>query len=40
MKKVNFFLEILDKNFNNFLENGDFDCNSYSINDIYSNKIF
>lgn len=39
-KEIDFFLEILDKNFNNFLENGDFDCNSYSINDIYSNKIF
>ena len=39
-KEIEFFLEILDKNFLNFENEGYFDNISYNISDIYNNKIF
>ena len=39
-KEIEFFLEILDKNFIDFKKNSKFDNISYSITDIYNNKVF
>lgn len=39
-KEIEFFLEILDKNFIDFSKNNKFDKISYSVSDIYNNKVF
>ena len=39
-KEIEFFLEILDKNFLDFDKNSKFDKISYSVTDIYNNKVF
>lgn len=39
-KEIDFFLEILDKNFNEFEKDGKFENISYNISDIYNNKLF
>ena len=39
-KEIDFFLEILDKNFDKYYKEGKFDKISYSCNDIYNNQIF
>ena len=39
-KEIEFFLEILDKNFIDFEKNNKFDKISYSVSDIYNNKVF